>query len=60
MVRGENGKSAVCKAFPDDVAVGLALPWWGRAYAFCAFETGLVEILFCEEEVLWAGFCVDG
>ena len=42
VVRGKDRKGAVCKSFPDYVAVCLALPWWGRADALCAFETGLV------------------
>ena len=60
VVAGEDGEGAVGEAEPDGVVVGGGFARRRRADVFGAFEAGFVEIRAREEEVLWAGFGVDG
>lgn len=60
VVGGEEGQGTVLQRATEGVVVVRALAGRGRADAFCAGETGLVEVGAREEEVLRAGFGVDG
>ncbi len=60
MVGGEDRKSAVLETAPDGVVVFGAVAGWRGTDAFRAFEARLVEVVAGEEEVLRAGFGVDG
>ncbi len=60
MVRGEDCEGAVLEAEPDGVVVFWAVSRGRRTDAFGAFEAGFVEVVAGEEEVLRAGFGVDG
>lgn len=60
VVRGEDGEGPVAETRPDQRVVGCAVAGWGGADAFGAGEAGGGEVGTREEEVLWAGFGVDG